>query len=69
MQCPEVVASLTQFVLGIVMNDSVCPGKLTCVCIRILSRVWTSLCALVFPLKLLLVLQSPEIRLERSEIV
>lgn len=69
MQCPGAAASLTQFVLATLMNDSLCPEKLTYVCIRILSWVWTSLHALLFPLKLLFVLQLPEIRLDRSEIV
>lgn len=30
MQCPEATASLTQFVPGMVMNDSLYPEELTC---------------------------------------
>lgn len=30
MQCPEAAAILTQFVPGMVMNDSLCPEELTC---------------------------------------
>jgi len=36
MECPEAAASLPQFVLGMVMNDSLCPEELTYVCIRVL---------------------------------
>lgn len=30
MRCPEALASLTQFVPGMVMNDNLCPEELAC---------------------------------------
>lgn len=67
MRCPEALASLTQFVPGMVTNDSLCPEELACLHWNL--QLWVSLHTLFLTLKLLPVLQSPEIRLERPEIV
>lgn len=67
-RCPKALASLTQFVPGMVMNDSLCPEELACLHwnLQLAMGIFTYF---FLTLKLLPVLQSPEIRLERSEIV
>lgn len=68
MQCPEAAGSLTLFVPGMVISDSLCPEELT----GLHQNLELGIVIFTYsflPLKLLPVLKSPEIRLERSEIV